>query len=312
MNMEQIEQVITIAALASINKAAKKLFISQPNLSLSIKNLEKELGKEIFKRTSKGVELTEYGRDFLSFAKPTYSQFEFLKSFCTTVNNQDILTFHVSSQYLKFASSLFIEIYKKYKDREVNFSFHEEAIMDIIEAVHSQSSELGILILTNSQKHRLQKLLKYKNLEYTRLSNEVVSVIISHNNPLFSTDLAEVTFDKLKPYPLIVYSEESYNFSLELQSLGYQMPVNIIEVCDRSSMYEFIAETNAYTIGIHNSYAYQNTNYYSKIKAIPLANQKFTLELGWIRHKNHPLSAIGKEYMKALENAVTTYEGKQI
>lgn len=310
MNMEQVEQVITVASLASINKAAKKLFISQPNLSLSIKNLEKELNKEIFKRTSKGVELTDYGRDFLSFAKPTYSQYEFLKSFCTTVHNQDILTFHVSSQYFKFANSLFIQIYKKYKDRDVNFYFHEESIMDIINSVSTQSSELGILILSNSQKNRLQKILKYKNLEYFKLSDEVASAIISCNNPLFQEDLKEVTLDMLKPYPIVVYSDKNYNFSLEWQSIGCQAPINIIEVCDRSSMYEFISETDAYTIGIHNTYAYQNTSYYSKIRAVPIANQKLTFELGWIKHKNHPLSSIGKEYMEALEYAVTTYVKK--
>lgn len=306
MNMEQVEQVITVASLASINKAAKKLFISQPNLSLSIKNLEKELNRELFKRTSRGVELTDYGREFLSFAKPTYSQFEFLKSFCSTIHDQDILTFHMSSQYFKFASSLFIQIYKKYQDREVNFYFHEESIMDIIESVHTQTSELGILILSNSQKDRLQKILKYKNLEYFKLSDEIASAIFSDNNPLFYENIQEVTLDMLKPYPLIVYSDENYNFSLEWKNLGFAAPTNMIEVKDRSSMYEFITETSAYTIGIHNNYAYQNTNYYSKIKPVPIADRKLTFELGWVKHKGHPLSPIGTEYMEALQKAVTT------
>ncbi len=109
----------------------------------------------------------------------------------------------------------------------------------------------------------------------------------------------------LKPFPFIVYNDENYNFSYEWSDLGYRMPSNTIAVCDRSSMYEFLGETNAYTIGIHNNYAYQNTNYYTKMKAIPLAGHKLTFELGWIKHKSHPLSPIAKEYIEELTKAVT-------
>lgn len=306
MNMEQIEQVITVASTASINKAAKKLYISQPNLSLSIRSLEKELTKDIFIRTSKGVELTDFGREFLSFAKPTFSQYEFLKEFCTTVNKPEILTFHMSSQYFKFANNLFIQLCKKYQDRDINFCFHEQALMDTIEAVHTQNSELGIVILCNYQKERLQKILKYKDLEYYKLSDELASVILSCNNPLFHEDLKEITLERLRPYPFIQYSEENYNAILELKNVGYEIPTNTIEVCDRASMYEIIAETSAYTIGSHNINAYQNTSYYEKIKPLPIAGGKLKIELGWIKNKNHFLSPIGEEYMAALKKALNT------
>jgi len=45
-----------------MNKAAQNLFISQPNLSSSIANLEKELGIYIFNRTSRGVQVTQDGK----------------------------------------------------------------------------------------------------------------------------------------------------------------------------------------------------------------------------------------------------------
>ena len=52
MNWNQLQYVITIAEEKSITKAAQKLYISQPSLSLSIQALEKETGIPLFKHSS--------------------------------------------------------------------------------------------------------------------------------------------------------------------------------------------------------------------------------------------------------------------
>ena len=69
MKLEQIEQAIMVAKTKSISLAAESLFISQPNLSLSIKKLEEEIGYPIFERTNKGVEVTPLGQNFIDLAK---------------------------------------------------------------------------------------------------------------------------------------------------------------------------------------------------------------------------------------------------
>ena len=65
MKLEQIEQVIVVAETRSIRLAAENLFISQPNLSLSIRKLEEEIGCPLFARNNKGVELTPLGESFV-------------------------------------------------------------------------------------------------------------------------------------------------------------------------------------------------------------------------------------------------------
>ena len=50
MTLTQLKYVITIADTGSMNEAAKLLFISQPSLSLALKELENEIGTELFKR----------------------------------------------------------------------------------------------------------------------------------------------------------------------------------------------------------------------------------------------------------------------
>ena len=62
-----------------MNLAAKNLFVSQPNLSSAIKELEEELQIIIFKRTNKGEEITQEGEEFLAYARQILSQVELLE-----------------------------------------------------------------------------------------------------------------------------------------------------------------------------------------------------------------------------------------
>ena len=55
MNFQQCRYVQTIAETGSFSKAAKKLFLTQPNLSASIRDLEEELGVQLFERSNTGA-----------------------------------------------------------------------------------------------------------------------------------------------------------------------------------------------------------------------------------------------------------------
>ncbi|MDY2981177.1 MAG: LysR family transcriptional regulator [Fusobacterium sp.] len=64
MNIQYLKYVVEVDKMGSINKAAKNLYMGQPNLSAAIKELEKDLGISIFYRSKKGVFPTKEGRNF--------------------------------------------------------------------------------------------------------------------------------------------------------------------------------------------------------------------------------------------------------
>ena len=70
MNLIHLKYVVEVAKTKSISKAAENLFMGQPNLSRSIKELEQDLGITIFRRNSKGIELTSDG-DCLLYTSPS-------------------------------------------------------------------------------------------------------------------------------------------------------------------------------------------------------------------------------------------------
>jgi len=57
--------IYTIAKEQSFSKAAQKLFVAQPSLSLMVKNLEEELGTPLFDRSCKPIRLTEAGQEYI-------------------------------------------------------------------------------------------------------------------------------------------------------------------------------------------------------------------------------------------------------
>lgn len=55
MNFQQCRYVEAVARVGSFSQAAKELFMTQPNLSSSIKDLENELGVQLFTRSNTGT-----------------------------------------------------------------------------------------------------------------------------------------------------------------------------------------------------------------------------------------------------------------
>ena len=88
MNWNQLQYVITVAEEKNITKAAKKLFISQPSLSLSIQSLERETGVALFERTNDGLCLTYAGSLFYEWAAHTLRSQNQLHSKLNDISNE--------------------------------------------------------------------------------------------------------------------------------------------------------------------------------------------------------------------------------
>ena len=75
MNWNQLQYVLALAEEKSITRAAQKLYLTQPSLSLSLKSLEAELGTPLFTRGPEGLEPTYAGGLFCAWAEETLASF---------------------------------------------------------------------------------------------------------------------------------------------------------------------------------------------------------------------------------------------
>ena len=76
MKIEQIQQVVEVYRVGSINKAAQTLYMAQSTLSSSIQSVEKELRHKIFIRGQNGTELTEFGHAFIKYGQEILESYQ--------------------------------------------------------------------------------------------------------------------------------------------------------------------------------------------------------------------------------------------
>ncbi|MCD8318365.1 MAG: LysR family transcriptional regulator [Paraprevotella sp.] len=77
MELTPLKYFVKLAEVLSFTDAAKELFITQSTLSLSIKQLEEDLGVRLFDRVGKKVYLTEAGKDFLDHSRKAIEEVEY-------------------------------------------------------------------------------------------------------------------------------------------------------------------------------------------------------------------------------------------
>mgnify|MGYP000246556902 CR=1 FL=1 len=105
MTLQQLRQVLTIAESNSMNEAAKKLFVSQPNLSATVREVEEELGITVFMRITVELQSQRRVRSFLGYAKQVVEQYHLLENRYLNVESKK--KFSVSMQHYSFAVKAF-------------------------------------------------------------------------------------------------------------------------------------------------------------------------------------------------------------
>ena len=150
MTLQQLRQVLTIAESNSMNEAAKKLFVSQPNLSATVREVEEELGITVFMRNNRGITVTAEGEEFLGYAKQVVEQYHLLENRYLNVESKK--KFSVSMQHYSFAVKAFVQLAKEVGMDEYEFAVHETKTKEVIDNVKNLKSELGVLYLSDFKK----------------------------------------------------------------------------------------------------------------------------------------------------------------
>lgn len=208
MTLQQLKYVIEIVLCGSINEAARRLYMSQPSLSKAVKELEKELGIDIFLRTSKGITLSTDGAEFLGYARQVVEQAELLENryFNTAPSRQ---LFSVSTQHYAFAVNAFVEMIKKHGALEYQFTLRETRTYEIIEDVKNLRSEIGILYISSFNEKVILQMMKEEGLDFHPLFEAKPHIFVSAQNPLASKSL--VTLEDLEDYPRLSFEQGEFN-----------------------------------------------------------------------------------------------------
>ncbi len=305
MTLQQIKYAITIADTGSMNRSAEQLFVSQPSLTSAVKELEKEIGIMIFRRTSKGVVPTNEGSDFLMRARQLYQQYELLTDRYTATGAFK-RKFGVSTQHYSFAVKAFVETVKKYDTINFEFAIRETKTLEVISDVGTLRSEIGILYKSDYNRKLIGKLLNENDLEFSPLINCRAYVYLWKNHPLAKEP--SISLEQLRDYPRLSFEQgaQSSVFLAE-EILSENDYPRTITANDRATQLNLMVGLNGYTLC--SGIICEELNG-SEFTAVPFredeSNRNAAMEIGYITKKHSRLSDIAEDYIvnvkKYLEN----------
>lgn len=298
MTLLQLKYMTAIVECGSISKAAKQLFITQPSLSSAVKELEEELGIEIFVRTSRGISLTADGTEFLGYARQILEQTELFEQH---YKNKKPLrqVCSISTQHYAFAVNAFVNLINESGAQEYEFTLRESRTKDIIDDVASLRSEVGILYLNDFNEKVIRRFLTENKLKFHPLFNARPHVFVSKNSPLAQKE--SVTLADLEDYPCLSFEQGAYNsfyFSEEILSTVYHK--KSLRVSDRATLFNLLIGLNGYTIcsGVLDSGLNGD-----QILAVPLVTEE-TMQIGWIVNTQARLSRPAERYIEILRELI--------
>lgn len=306
MRIQQLQYVIKIVETGSMNEAAKQLYITQPSLSNAVRNLETEMGIQIFIRNPKGITLTKDGMEFLSYARQILEQTALLEEHYKGDNTSREL-FSVSSQHYAFVVNAFVALFNGTDMTQYELFLRETRTWEIIDDVKNFRSEIGVLFLNSYNRDVLTKLFDDNSLIATTLFTTTPHIFVSKSNPL--ANRKKLSMKDLEDYPYLSYDQglhNSFYFSEEMMS---QIPhPKSIVVSDRATLFNLMIGLDGYTVatGILNSKLNGD-----EIVAIPL-DVDDVIDIVYIRHDKANLSKMGQKFIDyLLEEVSFNHKNKQ-
>lgn len=298
MKLQQLRYVVKVAECGSITEASRRLFVSQPSITASIRDLENEMVVHIFERTNKGVIVSEEGETFLGYARQVLDQADLLEGKYKGTSEQ-VPHFSVSCQHYSFAVNAFVDVIREFDAARYDFTLREEQTHEIIEDVAHMKSELGILYLSEHNREVIERMLAANELVFEGLFCAAPHVFVCADHPL--ADHASVTLEDLEDYPFLSYEQGSYNsfyYSEELTST-FERRKNI-RVRDRATLFNLVMGLNGYTVC---SGVISHELNGPGIISIPLDVDEY-MEIGIITRKNTTLTRYGQAYIDAIRQHI--------
>ena len=298
MTLQQLKYVIEVADRGSMNEAAKRLFVSQPSLSNSIKELENEIHINIFIRSNKGISISEEGREFLGYARQVIEQSNLIEQRYYGKRNYK-QRFCISTQHYSFAVNAFVNLIKEYGGIEYDFTLRETKTYEIIDDVKNLRSEIGIIYINDFNEKVITKLIRENNLKFEVLFEADPHVFVSSKNPLSKKEY--LTLKDLEDYPYLSFEQGDYNsFYFSEEILSTIEHKKSIKVSDRATLFNLLIGLNGYTIcsGIIS----EELNG-KDIVSVPL-KVKDKMKIGLLTHKSVGHSYLGEIYIDAIRRYI--------
>jgi DNA-binding transcriptional LysR family regulator len=287
MDFKQLRYFIAIAEERNITAAASRLHMSQPPLSMQLKQLEEELGVKLVERNGKSLSLTDKGSVLYKHALHLVNSLEEVKNEITE-----------TAEGRKGKLSIGIN------------TLSVPGFSEWIQAFHRKYPLVGLKIVQNDSLH-LSELVKNREIElaFVRLPLEHQGLVYQNlfNEPFVFVSQRPadgITMEEMSRRPLILPSTEglgSYNIILDAFSRHGLQPRIIGECSDMKVLMDMVSTGIGATI-VPQSVLEIHSQSGLHISSVPDGNMNSSLGVVWL--EQHFLSAPARHFLSLVEKSL--------
>ena len=182
MEIKQLEYFVITCQKGSFNQAAECLYTTQPNVSKVIGSLEKELGRKLFERTSRGIHITPYGETVREYAQNILHNIGLINSMADRNQGEK---FTISTYPSNMIARLLTDFYKEWGISYI-VEHQEGTVEEVCNRVSQGMSEIGIVYVAQNQLNSFQHILSHKKLKFEPIDIKEACVYVGPNNKRFN------------------------------------------------------------------------------------------------------------------------------
>lgn len=236
LNIRHLEYILEIYRCGSINKAAQKCYISQPQMSKIVKDVERELGYEIIQRDRSGLTFNRNGLYFIDSVEKILQEVQKIENIPKMVSDNS--TMHVAGSPSGFIMQAFLESRKPTMGtpyRGGGDIFKECGLQEIIQQIVMRETPLGIMVMFAGVVSKYKSIVKSYNLSLDLLQKDIpVYLAMSEKHPLAAKKTVRI--EDLEHYPFVLDSHVDYDDTVA--GVLEMKDTNVLYVSNRASRYD--------------------------------------------------------------------------
>lgn len=266
MTIQQLQYVLEVYRAGSVSQAAKNLFVGQSSVSVSITNLEKELGYPIFTRSKNGVALTPLGQEVVEHAARICESCRAIANPKQTGCTQICIA---SGNFGPGRRATMRLLEENRGRRDVAFSFLQERQSEQIRKLSLFELDMSLCFVFSNRLHNLESRLRAKGLQWQVLAEFPAAIVLGPEHPLYRAEKVELSM--LEEDWLIDSDSKSMATSPFLNSINIIHPDRVLAVANP------VLRTGLLEKGLGYSISAVTPHNPDDLRRIPLENISFKL-----------------------------------
>ena len=293
MNIQQLRYVVAIANSGTFREAAEKMYVSQPSLSISVRDLEKELGFKIFRRTSSGTFLTRRGMEFYEKAQELVKGFDVFQNQYANPEEEK-KEFSISSQHYDFLPPLITQFSVLYPENK-DFRIFESTTVQILDEVAQGHSELGIIYLNKQNTKGIMQRVDKLGLEVVDLIPFQTHIYLRKGHPLAKKE--SLVMEDLAHLPTVRFTQEKDEYLYYSENfVDTSGSSQLFNVTDRATLNGILERTDAYATGS----GFLDSQSVNGITVIPLIDD-LNNKMVYVKREEVDLSPVAEKFVQVME-----------